>query len=350
MSEQQITPQSQLDAIHAMLDESRHSVRVDGHTLTIWGVAGGLLCVVGDLWITHENFPEAWMRALAVLGLVGGVLALAAGLDWRMTRRAHQLQERTLSFVHQRVRRVWWYLMGLGVAMNVGMVIFGGGFLSYSMWLFLVGLALVVQGLFSRQPLIPLGVAFQVIAVGMLASGVEYVALRWITAIVLGVGLPLAAWMLPRLESAQAVARHWLAMGGWLALMTALSVASVSLLRATSAPAGAEIPLAQWRAGGAVAQGPAVLALPPGAALPLTLTFNSDALERPLTVESEVKLTRPLWVEMVSGEPGARLRSGAGPWRKSLYALRVRQLSFRAQADAEAGLRLQASMRMDVRE
>jgi len=90
---------SQIDAIHTMLTNAHRSIRMERHTLIIWGLAGGLLCVLGDLLITHDRFPERWQRAVAVIGLLGSVLLSAGFLDYRMTRRLRQVRDETLSFV-----------------------------------------------------------------------------------------------------------------------------------------------------------------------------------------------------------------------------------------------------------
>ncbi|MEO5367004.1 MAG: hypothetical protein H7831_11790 [Magnetococcus sp. WYHC-3] len=347
MSQPQEEARWQLHAIHAMLDDSRHSVRLDPHTLVVWGLAGGLLCLVAEDWITAERFPEVGQRAVAVAGLVGGVLFLAGWLDWHLTARLRARREQTVSFVHQRIRRVWWYLMGLGLVTNVGMVFYGGGYLSYSSWLFLLGLALGVHGMFSRQPLAWVGAAMQGVAVGMVALGLEYSALRWITALALGLGLPLAGGLLAGLEGRSRRVQA----AGLACWVVALGVGSLGVLQAHRQVAGppmTPVSLEQWRQDPRRLEGGHVVALPVGTRLPVSVALSSDALVQPLALHAEVTLARPLQIQLRDGRPAGLMRTGAGPWRQTHHALRLRQLFLRAASDAATGLHLEAGMDLDL--
>ena len=59
------TTSTQLEAIHAMMASGHRSVRMERHTLLIWGVAAAFLILVVDEIFTPERFPEVWARALA---------------------------------------------------------------------------------------------------------------------------------------------------------------------------------------------------------------------------------------------------------------------------------------------
>ena len=52
------TVTTQLDAIHSMLSAGHRSIRMPRHSLILWGVLGGALCLGTEHVITPARFPE----------------------------------------------------------------------------------------------------------------------------------------------------------------------------------------------------------------------------------------------------------------------------------------------------
>ncbi len=72
--------------------------------------------------------------------------------------------------MQRQLTKVWWILMGLGVLMSVATLFYGGGYMIFAAWIFLVGLALVIHGLFSEQPLEWYGASMMLASVLLLAA------------------------------------------------------------------------------------------------------------------------------------------------------------------------------------
>jgi len=70
-------PARQLDAIHAMLSAGHRNLRIERHTLLLWGIPAGLLFAISELILTPSQFPDI----TACIGLAG-----AAGVRTRLDR------------------------------------------------------------------------------------------------------------------------------------------------------------------------------------------------------------------------------------------------------------------------
>lgn len=61
------TAEIHLEAIQSMLAAGHRSVRLERHTLLLWGGVGGFLCAFTDHVVTAERFPDNTQRALVLL-------------------------------------------------------------------------------------------------------------------------------------------------------------------------------------------------------------------------------------------------------------------------------------------
>ena len=55
----------QLSAIHAMLSVGHRNLRIERHSLLLWGIPAGLLFAISDRILTPEQVPALEQRALA---------------------------------------------------------------------------------------------------------------------------------------------------------------------------------------------------------------------------------------------------------------------------------------------
>jgi hypothetical protein len=331
------TVDQQLSSIQSMLGSGHRSVRIDRHSLIIWGLAGALLCIVGDMLITHERFPLRWQRALAVLLLLGGVLTSAGVLEFRWTRGLRQSRDESLSFVHFQIYKAWWLLLGMGVLLNFGMVFFGGGYMSYGIWMAIVGLGLFIHGLFSEQALEWGGALIVLIGIGALVLNLPHDSMRWLAASVFGLGLPLLTLAFSGNKHAPFGRRGLQSLAWLLAVVAPLALAS-QFAPVTGGPDVTPISLGTYMsARGPVADGVQVVRLPAGTPVPLQLRLRGDMIEGTAEVSVPLVLSRPMEVVMVDGKPDGRYRVADGAWRERRYHFRVRDVKLAGQLTAASG-------------
>lgn len=171
---------ARLESIHAMMASGHRSVRLERHTLLLWGISVAGLIVGVNATFTPDRFPNVALRSLYSNLLIALTLIVIAIVDFYWTRRTRRARDETLSFVQRQLMKVWWLLVALAVVLNIGMNFFGGGYLIYAAVLALMGLALYVQGLFSEQMLEFIGVVLIVLALGAIALGVAYKLMEWL--------------------------------------------------------------------------------------------------------------------------------------------------------------------------
>ena len=140
----------QLDAIHSMLSAGHRNLRVERHSLVLWGVGCGGLILASNHIFTAEQYPDLKQRAFAWLILLTLAVSGIALLDWHLTRQVKQARDETWSFIHQQVLKVLWLLMAVGVLLTFATFFFGGSYMIFASWVVLVGLGLYVHGLFSE--------------------------------------------------------------------------------------------------------------------------------------------------------------------------------------------------------
>ncbi len=326
------TATDQLASIRAMLDTGLHSVRLDSHSLIIWGLAGGLLCVIADIVISPEYLPVHWQRALAILALVGGLLTIAGILDYRITHRRRRENDETVSFVQHQLTKVWWLLMSLGVLLTIGMEFFGGGYMSYSMWMFLVGLALTIHGLFSQQPLKWYGGLFIALAIGPLLVQVPYEALRWIAAAAFGIGLPTAGLFVQRSRASPLI---WPL--AWCALVIAAAVGIYTVVNGLHEPKGEVISLSHYLDSSFRKTGTQLVNIPSGTRIPVNINISSDTLDTNSVIEIPITLSRSLDIALREGNPIGWYRLENGQWQTVKSGLRIRVRDLDSSMDSHKG-------------
>lgn len=188
----------QLDAIHSMLSAGQRNLRVERHSLIMWGLTCGILLFIRDDIFTAAQFPALETQAIAWLILLTIVVSGVSLLDWHLTRHIKQARNETWSFIHRQVLKVLWLLMSIGILFTFATFFLGGAHLTISVWVVLCGIALYVHGLFSEELLEWVGVLIIAIGIGVLALRLDYSTIKWVASSTLGIGLPLLAFMLDR--------------------------------------------------------------------------------------------------------------------------------------------------------
>jgi len=310
----------QLSAIHAMLAVGHRNLRIERHSLLLWGIPAGLLFAISDRILTPEQVPALEQRALAWLVLLAVVLGGIGTLDWWWTRRVKEARDEAWSFIHRQVQKVWWLLMGLATLCTFGMFFFGGGYMVCALWLVVVGLGLYLHGLFSEELLEWVGVTIIVLGIGSLFAQLPYETMRWIAAAVFTLGLPLLALMLDRGKHRAPLFRL-LQLLGWLLAVSIIPLWLEGQAQRTVLPDEQAISLEDYRRNGDPGNGHSIVNLPAGTRIPVEVDVAGD-----LFVNSGEKavlpltLARPIEVLMVDGKLTGNNRFPGEAWQAARQA------------------------------
>lgn len=329
---------AQIDAIHAMLASGHRSVQMERHTLILWGLTAAGLILTATAIFTPERFPVTWIRALATTGYIATVLAVVAYLDVHLTRRRRDLRAESISFVQQQLTKIWWLLLGLIVVINLGMHFYGGGYMFYSLVLILMGLALYIHGLFSRQMLALAGI--MMILLGLLCIGLRlpFKAIEWLTVFCFGLGWPLLGLSLDTAFLNRSW-RHRMAFSlGWLLLVTTPAFAIYRWGALEEAPATKPVSLSAYMQQAQPNPGTQqVVTLPAGSTIPLKVDVSGDVLAGTNTTTLPMVLSQPLEISLKGTRPDGRFRVGDGPWKRYVYNYRIRDFSMLSSLDPVNG-------------
>lgn len=330
----------QLDSIHAMLSAGHRNLRIERHSLILWGVSCGGIILASDHILTAEQFPVLEQRALAWLILLALAISGVGLLDWHLTRRAKQARDEAWSFIHRQVLKVWWLLMFVGVLLTFATFFYGGGYMIFAAWVVLAGLGLYVHGLFSEELLEWTGALIITIGIGMLAFRLSYTVLQWIAASTLGLGLPLLASMLDRGKRRTA----WMRLGqsvGWL-----LCVLLPPLLAQQLANAGNMLPgtpavsLEMFLKQPNLSQ---VVILPEGMTIPVAIEISGN-LFRPGNTSLPLTLSRPIEMVMHNGQPTGVWRFPNENWMKARESQRINIPWIKAELTPQNGAAIHTSL------
>ena len=304
-----------LHDIRAMLTSGHRCVRLERHTLLIWGLVGGLLCAFTDLVITRSRFPDLDDRALALFVWLLSWMGAAAGVDHVLTRRRRTARDETLPFVQAQITRAWWMLFFMGILGSVAMFFYGGGHMVYAFWTVLLGLGIYFFGLFSRPIIEWIGIATLLVGSAGLAAHLGMGTTKWLAADAFAIGLPLAGWMVER-NVGERFRGRTTALFGWLALVSAPAL----FLGGRAAPVpGADV---------------SVLSLRPGTGVLLKMDLDSDLLAARPAAGLSFTLQEPLEIAMKDGIPEGRFRVDGGRWlsvRDGVLGLRISDLDPRIE-------------------
>jgi hypothetical protein len=325
----------QLDEIQSMLAAGHRNIRLEKHTLALWGMAGGALCAFTDLVITQQRFPVPWVRAVALLVFLAIVLSGVAVVDFNYTRYRARARDETFSFAQKQVTKIWWLLVGMGVLFTFAVSFFGGGYMVYGVWLVLLGLGLYIYGLFSEQILEWIGVIMIVLGVVALSMNIPYSATQWLAASVFGLGMPLLSTMLDRGQS-KPIGSRLLQSGLWLVLVLGFAQIMFQWIRNPALPDGPSTTLQSFMQQSVVLP-TQIVTIPAGNKVPLKIHFSGNLVSDGDATTSWMTLTRPLDVSLREGKPDGRFRVGQGLWQQRDVNLKIRVLELISEINPRDG-------------
>ncbi|HZW24141.1 MAG TPA: hypothetical protein VFF26_01540 [Gallionella sp.] len=301
-----------LDSIHSMLSAGQRSLRIERHTLILWGLTGGILCLISDNILTEVQFPDNTQRALAWLLLLIVSFGSVAIMDWHLTRRAKQVRDEAWSFIHRQVLKIFWLLAGIGILFTFAMFFFGGGYMIFGAWLILLGVGLYVHGLFSEELLEWAGILMILIGVMSLGFQLPYETMKWIAASVFGIGCPLLAAMLDRGRSRPSMKR--MAQSAlWVAAVMLPPLLAHRYASAITLPEVPPIPLATYRQMSDVS-GFHIVTIPAGTEVPVRFEVSGNLFDHAGNPVLPLKISKPLEVALRDGKLTGETRIPGGNW------------------------------------
>jgi hypothetical protein len=336
-------------AIHAMMASGHRSVRMERHTLVLWGLAAAFLILVVNALFTPERFPVVWQRAAYANLFIAAVLTGVGVWDFRLTRRARRMRDETLSFVQLQVTKLWWLLIGLIVALNVGMNFFGGGYMFYGLVLAIMGLAFYVHGLFSEQMLSWIGVMLIAMGLGCIALKLPIPVMEWLAVFVFGFGFPALGFVLDHSPLHRTLPRRCGLAALWLSLVIAPTALAYQFDRDTATPAWPVIPLDQFlNESPSMAKREQVVRLPAGTVIPVHIELTSDVLEGMNAVTVPIRLSHPLEIAIRREKPDGRFRLDSDDWKKARYSFRIRDINMSSVLTQETGPQVLLKLRVST--
>ncbi|WP_374490161.1 hypothetical protein [Zoogloea sp.] len=308
-------PSLQLQHIQSMLTRGQRNLRMERHTLVLWGLGGGGLVASSDWVLTAEQIPDANQRAVAWLIYLALSLFGVGYADWRLTARVKAARDETWSFIHRQVIKLLWLLMGLGTLFTFSTFFFGGGYMLYAVWLVLIGLALYVHGLFSEEALEWAGGLIILIAITALAAQLPNDTMKWLTASVFGIGLPTLALLLDGGRQRGFGLRLGQALG-WTGLVLTLPLLAHRQLLGITPPELPVEPLSAYLSRPDKA-GTHRVRLPAGSRIPVHLQLTGDVFRPDPDAVLPLTLDQDLDVLLEDGTPTGDIRAEGQPWQSA---------------------------------
>jgi hypothetical protein len=297
----------QIDAIHSMLSTGHRNLRMERHSLVLWGLAGGLLFAISDYILTPAQFPDIKNRAIAWLLLLSAVFSAVGVLDWHLTRKIKAERDEVWSFIHRQVMKIWWLIIAIGCLLTFAMFFFGGGYMVAAAWLVLLGLGLFIHGLFSEVLLEWAGGAVLLTGIATLAFHFQYATIQWIAASVFGLGLPLLALILNRRSSTWRQALQLLV---WL-LLVILPPLLIQRHTSNQFPNVPTVSLATFQTQSQPVSRQ-IVTLPQGTLIPVRIILSGDLFRSDPKLVLPFSLARPIDILIVDGKPTRNVRYSDG--------------------------------------
>ncbi|HMY50530.1 MAG TPA: hypothetical protein PLN96_05650 [Zoogloea sp.] len=303
----------QLDAIQSMLLRGQRNLRMERHSLILWGLAGALLFACSDTVLTAEQIPDASRRATAWLLFISTVLGGVGVADWHLTRRVKQARDETWSFIHRQVVKLLWLLMGVGTLFTFATFFYGGAYMLCTVWLVLIGLALYVHGLFSEEVLEWAGGTIILIGVAGLVARLPFETMKWIAIAVFGLGLPLLSALLDHGRT-RSFGVRLAQSAGWTVLVLAAPLAAHRYASTSLPPELPVMSLAEFMAGGTMT-GERIVQLPAGTRVPVRVQVSGDLFRPDPDAVLPLVLDRPVELLLRDGALTGDVRAPGGPWQ-----------------------------------
>lgn len=316
----------QIKSIHAMMDSGHRSVRLERHTLILWGVTGALLIVLMQHLFPVGNFAVKWHHTLLVNSINIVVLVAVAIVDFRLTRRNRAERDETVSFVQQQLTKVWWSIVALIILIQIGMSFFGGSYLFFAMLLSLLGFAFYIHGLFSQQLLSWAGAIIILLGLTCIALRIPIVTQEWLTVMVLGIGLPALGYLIHHPHHNRNAVNRVVGFTVWLILIVLPAMAVDRWQRDYKVPNVPVISLQDYQRGIGKDNETQIVRLPANTVVPLALTVDGSILDKNNPTVIPLQLSKSVDLILNNNKPNGWYRIANKQWHNKRFAYRIKNI------------------------
>lgn len=304
-----------LDDIHAMMMKAHNSVRIEPHSFMLIGPAVAAVMML-SIWVIKENLiPDLWTRVLVLNAINAVILAAVLYVDRKLTQRSRDKRGETVSLVQKRLTRFLWVLIVFVFALDFLVAKFGWWRASYFTAISVLGLYLVVTGLFSRQPLLIAGLFTLAVAFFSSMFGPPW-AIRAMAISVFGIGMPLFGLLVARAEQGFSIPRYAIAAGVWLVAVIMPVGAVLGWQRNVEIPQGDVISLADYQEAGkrddAVVR---IIKIPAGTKVPLYVAVKGNVLVGETKQKITVTTSKTVLISVKGDRPDGRIKVGERDWQ-----------------------------------
>ncbi len=327
-------PSSQLSDIHAMLDSGHHSVRIEKHTLLIWGLGGALIVIFME-WFGSQNFLKLyWQNNIAIYVMGATALSIIAYIDHHKTKNIRIERGESVSFTQTQLMKLWWVGVGLCILTGFGMAFMNLAIITYPLSLIILGVVFYTHGLFSRQALSLAGFLMLVTAAIGLSLAVSktlpYITLQYLGISVFGIGLPLFAFLMDKPKKFKTPLQKSVFSLGWLTAVF-LPVFIINFISSqVNTPTGTVISLSDFTTNKSKYNtGQYIVSLPTGTKIPLMVSLKGKSLALDNTTTIATHLTATMQISIKDAKPDGRVKVGKADWtdwNKKGWPLWLRQV------------------------
>lgn len=338
MTSSSVSTSTQLDAIYSMMKDGQHSVKMERHTLLIWGITAAVLILITDLIFTPELFSAPWQRIVGQTVFISVILFLAGIWDFKLTRKVRQQRDESLSFIQLQLTKVWWFFVGFVVLLNVGMNFFGGGYMFYGLSIALMGMAFYIHGLFSTQMLKWIGIMLILIGLASVAFNLHFLATKWLAAGVFGLGLPILAFILDKPVVHSTLIKRLGLSAVWLIIVAFPSMLAYQSELTFNTEGLVTRSVAEYnKLNAEQATQLQIIHFPAGTEIPVNFNMGGDMVEMNETKHLVMKLKKDINVAIKDGKTNGYFQVAGSGWLNRISHLRTKNLKMESRIEQQKG-------------
>jgi len=342
-----VSTSNQLDAIYSMMEDGQHSVKMERHSLLIWGITAAILILITDLLFNLNTIPVRWQLILSQTTFISIVLFIAGFWDLKLTRKVRQQRDESLSFIQLQLTKVWWFFIALIVLLNVGMNFFGGGYMFYGLTIALMGMAFYIHGLFSTQMLKWIGLMLIIIGLGSVALNLHFLVTKWLAAGVFGLGLPVLAFILDKPKTHSILLKRLALSVVWVVIVVFPAVIVYQQKLNFNAEGLTTRSIAEYKAlTKEQAAQKQVIHLDAGTEIPLAVNVSGDIFEISQMGNTTVKLKNDFDVVVDNGKANGYFRVPGSHWRNRRSGLLLRVFKMEPAIEQKKGATVNLRIKM----
>lgn len=312
------TVNTQVDDIHAMLPSGEESIRLESHTLILWGLAIAFASLTSYLFFSYVKLSNPALNGPIYITFYALVFLVTGFFDFKLTQRAFLQRDESFPFIYAQLRKVFWMFMGLTIVVSIGSLFISNWRLNIGSIYIFIGLSLYLYGLFSEKLLLWVGLALILIGsvcITILFAGQVYLALKLA---VFGVGFPILAFVLDKPNLRQTAKSRSIFLFAWLLLVLGPAlVTHLSLKKhnSTLPPEAPLLTLEEYQKQTTI-NGKQIVRLPKDTEIPIHLHIKDGFFNETFTsAAAPLVLSKQLDLVLLNGELEPWYRVEGGPWK-----------------------------------